>query len=77
MTVILITTSYREQEFIRVGYYVKNEYEDPEMREIPPAELQLDKLIRTIASNEQRVTKFKINWDPKQTTTDIGGGDGV
>ena len=79
VTVILITASYREQEFVRVGYYVTNEYEDPEMREIPPAEPQFDKLIRTIASNEPRVTKFKINWDPKTTTTDIGGGvvDGV
>jgi histone chaperone ASF1 len=69
VTVILITASYREQEFVRVGYYVTNEYEDPEMREVPPTEPQFDKLIRTIASNEPRVTKFKINWDPKPTTT--------
>lgn len=26
VTVILITCSYREQEFVRVGYYVNNEY---------------------------------------------------
>ena len=65
VTVILITASYREQEFVRVGYYVTNEYEDPEMRETPPTEPQFDKLIRTIASNEPRVTKFKINWEPK------------
>jgi hypothetical protein len=35
------------------------------MREIPPTEPQFDKLVRTIASNEPRVTKFKINWEPK------------
>ena len=60
---VLITASYREQEFVRVGYYVTNEYEDMELRENPPTEPQFTKLIRTIAANEPRVTKFKINWD--------------
>ena len=63
VTVVLITASYREQEFVRVGYYVTNEYEDMELRENPPAEPQFNKLIRAIAANEPRVTKFKINWD--------------
>ena len=63
VTVVLITASYRDQEFVRVGYYVTNEYEDPEMRENPPSEPQFNKLIRTIAANEPRVTKFKINWE--------------
>lgn len=63
VTVVLITASYREQEFVRVGYYVTNEYEDPELRENPPSEPQFDKLVRAIAANEPRVTKFKINWD--------------
>jgi len=63
VTVVLITASYREQEFVRVGYYVTNEYEELELRENPPAEPQFDKLVRAIAANEPRVTKFKINWD--------------
>merc|ERR1712110_1233707 len=33
VTVILLTCSYRSQEFIRVGYYVSNEYTDPELQE--------------------------------------------
>lgn len=33
------------------------------MRENPPSEPQFNKLIRTIAANEPRVTKFKINWE--------------
>ena len=32
----LITCTYRGQEFIRIGYYVNNEYTDPELRENPP-----------------------------------------
>lgn len=36
VTVVLITCTYRGQEFIRIGYYVNNEYTDPELRENPP-----------------------------------------
>ena len=32
-TVIFLTCSYREQVFIRIGYYVNNEYDVPEMNE--------------------------------------------
>lgn len=63
VTVVLITASYREQEFVRVGYYITNEYEDMELRDNPPSEPLFDKFVRAIAANEPRVTKFKINWD--------------
>ncbi|KAL7989312.1 hypothetical protein Chor_011978 [Crotalus horridus] len=36
VTVILITCTYLCQEFIRIGYYVNNEYINPELRENPP-----------------------------------------
>jgi histone chaperone ASF1 len=29
VTVVLVTCSYKEREFVRVGYYVNNEYHDP------------------------------------------------
>ena len=38
VTVVLLTCSYLNQEFIRVGYYVNNEYEEPELKENPPLE---------------------------------------
>ena len=59
---IFITASYRKQEFLRICYSVKNEYEDAKMRERPPTEPQLDKLIRTIETNESCVKIFSINW---------------
>lgn len=37
VTVLLLTCTYRRQEFIRVGYYVNNEYPSLELRESPPA----------------------------------------
>lgn len=62
VTVVLITCSYRNQEFVRIGYYINNEYVEEEMRENPPDEPQINKLRRTV-SNSPRVTRLQINWD--------------
>ena len=35
-TVILLICEYQEQEFIRVGYYVNNDYDDEELRDSAP-----------------------------------------
>ena len=59
----LMVTFLPLQEFIRVGYYVSNEYDDPEMQETPPETPLFDKLTRNILASNPRVTKFKINWD--------------
>jgi len=60
-----LTCSYRGKEFVRVGYYVNNEYGDPEMRENLPSVPQYDKLSRNILATQPRVTRFKIEWDDK------------
>ncbi|MEE6508562.1 hypothetical protein FKM82_021922 [Ascaphus truei] len=63
VTVVLITCTYRGQEFIRVGYYVNNEYADPELRENPPLKADFSQLQRNILASNPRVTRFHINWD--------------
>lgn len=65
VTVVLVTCSYKEREFVRVGYYVNNEFTgeyDPEVG--PPTGKDLDvRLIqRQILSEKPRVTKFPISW---------------
>lgn len=62
---VLITCSYRNQEFIRVGYYVNNEYpvEEEALRQEPPAKPVLEKLQRNILADRPRVTRFPIKWD--------------
>lgn len=47
VTVVLITCTYRGQEFIRIGYYVNNEYTDPELRENPPLKPDYTQVIHT------------------------------
>lgn len=63
VTVVLITCTYHGQEFIRVGYYVNNEYPNPELRENPPPKPDFSQLQRNILASNPRVTRFHINWD--------------
>ena len=64
VTVVLVTCSYREKEFVRVGYYVNNEYtgpvDDPERG--PPRPYDLSQVTRQILADKPRVTKFPIPW---------------
>lgn len=67
VTVVLLPCSYMDQEFVRIGYYVDNNYEDPELRENPPMPPKLDILKRSILSDKPRVTHFDIKWDSNKT----------
>lgn len=79
VSVILLTASYDDREFVRVGFYSNNEYTNPELRE------KYDKLLsegtdeeraawkfegvknveiqRNILTAKPRVTRFNIKWD--------------
>ncbi|CAI4034312.1 hypothetical protein SMKI_10G0990 [Saccharomyces mikatae IFO 1815] len=63
VTVILLSCSYDGREFVRVGYYVNNEYDEEELRENPPAKVQVDHIVRNILAEKPRVTRFNIVWD--------------
>ncbi|KAJ0042967.1 hypothetical protein Pint_18691 [Pistacia integerrima] len=65
VTVLLLTCSYLGQEFVRVGYYVNNDYEDEQLKEEPPPKVMIDKVQRNILSDKPRVTKFPINFHPE------------
>ncbi|KAK9934651.1 hypothetical protein M0R45_021787 [Rubus argutus] len=65
VTVLLLTCSYLGQEFVRVGYYVNNDYDDEQLREEPPPKLLLDRVQRNILADKPRVTKFPINFHPE------------
>lgn len=69
VTIVLLTCSYRGQEFVRVGYFINNDYTDPELKEVPPPKPLFDKLTRNILATKPRVTRFKINWDDSNTAT--------
>ncbi|OCF60441.1 histone chaperone ASF1 [Kwoniella mangroviensis CBS 10435] len=63
VTVIIITASYKEKEFVRVGYYVNTYYEEEEWKENPPPTVQWDKLFRNVLIEKPKVTRFQNPWD--------------
>ena len=63
VTVILVTCSYLEQEFIRIGYYVNNAPVDGYDPENPPASVDISTLHRNILADQPRVTRIPINWN--------------
>ncbi|KAK9245373.1 anti-silence-domain-containing protein [Lipomyces tetrasporus] len=69
VTVMLLTCSYNGQEFVRVGYYVNNEYDTEDLRENPPSKVQIDHVVRNVLAEKPRVTRFNIEWD-KDTKTE-------
>jgi hypothetical protein len=62
VTVILLSCSYEDREFVRVGYYVNNEYTDEALQLEPPAKPVIDKVRRHILAEKPRVTRFAIKW---------------
>jgi histone chaperone ASF1 len=61
VTVVLLTCSYRQQEFVRVGYFINNEYTEPELRENPPAQPQFDKVsieLQDASNNSDKLLVF-------------------
>lgn len=77
VTVVLVTCSYQEREFVRIGYYVNNEYTHPDYQQ-PTAEgeerplpvypnLDMNLVQRQILHDKPRVTKFPIPWGKEET----------
>lgn len=62
VTVILLSCSYDDREFVRVGYYVNNEYTDESLASDPPAKPIIEKVRRSILAEKPRVTRFAIKW---------------
>ena len=67
VTVILLTCSYDGREFVRVGYYVNNEYTDEALINEPPAKPIVEKVRRNILAEKPRVTRFAIKWDSDES----------
>jgi histone chaperone ASF1 len=86
VTVVLVTCSYREKEFVRVGYYVNNEYDDEMYNDdgttvggLPPKPMDMNKVRRIVLADKPRVTRFPIQWgdqteeEAKETTHTVLG----
>ena len=67
VTVMLLTCSYKGQEFMRVGYYVNNDYINEDLREDPPlGKIRLEAVHRNILADKPRVTRFPIVFQQRE-----------
>jgi histone chaperone ASF1 len=57
VTVVFFICLYNDKEFVRVGYYVNNEYTDEQLRENPPEQVLVDQLQRNILADKPKVTR--------------------
>lgn len=55
-------TRLAHPQFIRIGYYVNNEYSLPEMNESVPAVHDYSLIKRSLLADKPRVTRYKISW---------------
>ncbi|KAK8002460.1 hypothetical protein PG989_002179 [Apiospora arundinis] len=77
VTVVLLTCSYDGREFIRVGYYVNNEYETDELNADPPAKPIIEKIRRNVLADKPRIPKplRPPNSPPEQPEADVQPDD--
>lgn len=77
VTVVLVTCSYREKEFVRVGYYVNNEYTgEYDEAKGPPKPYDFSLIQRQILADKPRVTKFPIPWGDSNEQVNVAGEQG-
>lgn len=70
VTAVILSVSYKQKEFFRVGYYVYNYYEDPELNDNPPDVVRIDKITRNILADKPRITRFEIKWGNEEENID-------
>lgn len=65
LQIILLSSSYRNQEFVRVGWYVQNFFFEPQFIENPPdldemtVEDMVPRMKRVILAGESREEEFE------------------
>lgn len=57
-----MTCAYDGREFVRVGYYQNNEYDNEELAAAPPKNPVYERLVRNMLAEKPRVTRFAIKW---------------
>ncbi|KAK0403159.1 hypothetical protein QR680_016753 [Steinernema hermaphroditum] len=67
VTVLLLMCKYNNQNFLKVGYFVANEYADEELLAEPPAEPIIEKLVRSVKTDDVRVSYNMIKWTEEDT----------
>lgn len=62
-TAIVICVSNSGKEFLRINYLVTHSYDNEEMKENPPEEINWSRLIRVVNVEKPRINQLDIDWN--------------
>ena len=62
-TILMVIVLIEGREFFRCSYLVTHEYDNEEMRDNPPDQIDLDKLVRKIKTDNPVITIKEIAWE--------------
>lgn len=77
VTVILLTCSYNEQEFVRVGYYVNTEYEEGELKDAHDRAIALTETEGAAAEERQQAEDDAEDQEEEEDEEGEGEGEGT
>ncbi|CAK5097411.1 unnamed protein product [Meloidogyne enterolobii] len=63
VTLLLLKCKYRDQLFMKIGWFITHTYIVAELIENPPPRPIIEKLQRTVVTEDVRVTTYPIKWD--------------
>eukprot|EP01100_Stratorugosa_tubuloviscum_P006107 TRINITY_DN2650_c0_g3_i1.p1 TRINITY_DN2650_c0_g3~~TRINITY_DN2650_c0_g3_i1.p1 ORF type:complete len:155 (-),score=71.13 TRINITY_DN2650_c0_g3_i1:106-570(-) len=63
VSVLMISCAYKNQDFVHIGFFVRNEYDNQEMMDEPPTVPDYSKVQRAILIEQPRQTRLDISWD--------------
>ena len=62
VAVLLICVSYKEQEFLRIGYYVNVAYDNETLNQEPPEHIHIQHLARNVLISKPTLVTKAIDW---------------
>jgi histone chaperone ASF1 len=67
VTVVLLSCSYKDREFIKIGYYCAvNYFQDEQYMAEPPPVVEWNKMYRNLLGERPKVTRYSIPWDNEE-----------
>ena len=66
-TIVMIVATYKDQKFFRCSYLIRQYYNDEELQNNPPDDIQMDKLWREVNVDKPIIKLYELVWEGATT----------